>query len=315
TEGNKTGVLTELLYRMSSVDHEIAYMPSHWSKRFSAEELFPYYFKFCEDITKDARNSYKHELNISYGASDRTKYDIYGTDLPKDAPILVFIHGGYWMEFSKDLSGFVVPNFVSKGIKVIVAGYDLCPNVTLTEIVQQAKTLAEKILVMAKSLGSKGVWICGHSAGAHLAASLIHDQNWLDVITRHKCRDLFKGLVLIGGVYALEPLLRVSVNESLKLTPNEISTLSFAPLQEGDDGNKKLESVQKVKVIVTVGECDSPIFIEESRRYARRLTKMVDNVEFILMRNNTDHFDIVENLVKGDFLLSRVMVDNIWNGF
>ena len=32
------------------------------------------------------------------------------------------------MEFSKDMSGFAVPNFVAHGIKVVVAGYDLCPN-------------------------------------------------------------------------------------------------------------------------------------------------------------------------------------------
>lgn len=45
-----------------------------------------------------------------------------------DAPIFVFIHGGYWQEFSKDLTGFSVPLFVKNKIKVITVGYDLCPN-------------------------------------------------------------------------------------------------------------------------------------------------------------------------------------------
>lgn len=45
-----------------------------------------------------------------------------------DAPIFVFIHGGYWQEFSKDLAGFSVPLFVKNKIKVITVGYDLCPN-------------------------------------------------------------------------------------------------------------------------------------------------------------------------------------------
>ena len=48
-----------------------------------------------------------------------------------DAPIFLFIHGGYWQEFTKNLSAFAATTFVSKGIKVIVGGYDLCPNGTL----------------------------------------------------------------------------------------------------------------------------------------------------------------------------------------
>ena len=45
-----------------------------------------------------------------------------------DAPIFVFIHGGYWQEFHKDYAGFPITSLVSKGIKVIIAGYDLCPQ-------------------------------------------------------------------------------------------------------------------------------------------------------------------------------------------
>lgn len=62
------------------------------------------------------------------------------------------------------------------------------------------------------------MWVAGHSAGAHLAACLLHDDTWLELMVRHGYRSLLKGLVLIGGVYALEPLIHVSVNEALKLT-------------------------------------------------------------------------------------------------
>lgn len=48
--------------------------------------------------------------------------------LVQDAPVCVFIHGGYWQEFHKDFSGFLVKLFVSKGIKVVIVGYDLCPQ-------------------------------------------------------------------------------------------------------------------------------------------------------------------------------------------
>lgn len=63
-----------------------------------------------------------------------------------------------------------------------------------------------------------GVWICGHSAGAQLAARLL-DENWLSNLTRNPRRkQLFKGLFLIGGVYNLEPILKLDeVNNVLKM--------------------------------------------------------------------------------------------------
>ncbi|XP_011500402.1 PREDICTED: kynurenine formamidase [Ceratosolen solmsi marchali] len=285
-------------------------MPSCWSKRYESTELLEKYFKLAEDTTKEVRNSTEHELNISYGSSERTKYDIYGTNLPKNAPIFLFIHGGYWKEFSKDLSGLVVPNLIAHGIKVVVGGYDLCPNVRLTEIINQIKLLTEKILTMARLSGSQCVWIGGHSAGAHLAAALIHDQNWLDLIASHGLLTLLKGLVLIGGIYAIEPLLGTSLKDCLNLSPDEIKSYTFAPFNESDVTEDNFIALRDLKVIVTVGECDSPIFIEESRRYSRRLIKLVDNVEFLFLRG-IDHFDIIENLTNKEYHLSKVLIKNL----
>ncbi|KAL7301663.1 hypothetical protein TKK_0005666 [Trichogramma kaykai] len=289
---------------------EYDYMPSNWSKRYGPTELLARYFKFCENTTAQVRGSIEHELDVPYAASEKAKYDSYGTNLPDDAPILLFIHGGYWMEFSKDLSGFAVPNFVANGVKVVLAGYDLCPNVRLPDIVRQIKTLVAKLLNLAKNLGSKGVWLAGHSAGAHLAASLLHDPDWL--AENRASLAWLRGAWFLSGVYALEPLLRTSVQEALRLTPEEIEKYTFAPLDEGkQQPNQQHSGLDNFKAVVVVGESDSPIFVEESRRYARRLTSIVDNVEYLLLRNDVDHFDIVENLTKADFVLSRHMVDSI----
>ncbi|XP_023247131.1 kynurenine formamidase [Copidosoma floridanum] len=291
--------------------HPNNYMPSNWSKRYGPIELQARFLKFCENVTRKTRSSIAHELNVPYGSSERAKYDIYGTDLPDDAPIFIFIHGGYWMEFSKDLSGFSVPNFVAHGIKVVVAGYDLCPNVRLTDIVQQIKLLVEKIIILAQSLKSKCIWLGGHSAGAHLAESLLHDHKWR--ASKHSCLELLKGLVPIGGIYDLKPVLSLSVNEAVKLTSEEISLYTFAPIDELKKLENNSECISNLKVILAVGECDSPIFVEESKRYARRLIQFVDNIKFLLLRNHIDHFDIVENLTTNDLLLSKILIHNVKN--
>nr|XP_012214422.1 PREDICTED: kynurenine formamidase [Linepithema humile]XP_012214423.1 PREDICTED: kynurenine formamidase [Linepithema humile] len=273
------------------------------SKRYGPEEICARFFKFCEEVTTKARETVKCELNVPYGPTERTKYDIYGTDLPEDAPIFVFIHGGYWQEFSKDLAGFSVPLFVENKIKVITVGYDLCPNVKMGDIIAQIKSAVEQILKYAADSNSKHVCIAGHSAGAHLTAALLHDDDWIDCMIQQGYFALLKGLILIGGLYNIKPLIGTSFAVPLKLTDEEIKTLSFSTLDEAKD-----RQIRGLKVIVTVGECDSPVFINESREYAQKIIPVVDNVEYLLLRDNIDHFDIVEKFLDPNYHLAKLIL-------
>ncbi|XP_047352640.1 kynurenine formamidase isoform X1 [Vespa velutina] len=317
---------------------EVLYSPSEWSKRFKPEELISRFLIFAVNVTKKARNTTKCLLDIPYGPTERTKYDIYGTDLPNDAPIFIYIHGGYWQELSKDFGGFSVPVLVANKIKVVSIGYDLCPNVKLQDIISQIKIAIETILSSAVNSGCRCVWICGHSAGAHLAAAFLHDTKWIECMTKRGYFQLIKGLLLAGGIYNLGPLTNTSYNEALKLTEDDIKELSFSTLD-----TKEYKPIKNLKVIVTVGECDSPVFINETREYAQvsltihkiykipiceiikfkiiffflfffffsffqKIMSFVDNVEYILLRDNIDHFDIVENLLDTEFVLTRLIL-------
>ncbi|XP_076635700.1 kynurenine formamidase [Colletes latitarsis] len=293
---------------MSISDHEVNYTPSRWSRRFEQIKLLEHYFAFAAKVTKNARKTLKCKLDVPYGTTDRAKYDIYGTDLPEDAPILIFIHGGYWQEGSKEIASFAAPVFVARGIKVITVGYDLCPQVKLKDIISQIKLAIEEILKSASSRGSmpRSVWIVGHSAGAHLAVSLLFDVSWMEKMAKQRYLNLLKGIVLIGGIYDLKPLLDTTINDALKLTKDEIDAYSFAIVD-----TTNIKPIQDLKVIVTNGECDTPIFINESRKCAQKLVTIVDNVQYVLLRENVDHFDIVERLTEPEFLLTKVIMDNI----
>lgn len=74
-----------------------------------------------------------------------------------DAPIVVYIHGGYWQFLKKDVSAYLVEPLVSNGIKVIVVEYDLCPALTLSELIQQITRCGEFILNYADRLKSRYV--------------------------------------------------------------------------------------------------------------------------------------------------------------
>ncbi|KAI4501261.1 hypothetical protein M0802_003634 [Mischocyttarus mexicanus] len=284
---------------------EKLYSPSEWSKRYTSAEMMSRYFIFAADVTKKARNTTKCDLDIPYGPTEHMKYDIYGTDLPNDAPVQIFIHGGYWQEFSKDLSGFSVPVLVENKIKVIVVGYDLCPDVKFENIVYEIKIAIEKIISSVKKSGCQCVWITGHSAGAHLTATLLHDTKWIEYMTEQGYFQLIKGLLLIGGLYNLEPLVKTSYNEALKLTENDIKRFSLSTLDTNG-----YTPIKNLKVIATVGENDSPVFINETRQYAQKAISFVDNVEYILLRD-IDHFDIVENLLNAEFILTQLILKHM----
>lgn len=63
-----------------------------------------------------------------------------------DAPLFIYIHGGYWQAFSKETCAFCVSPLIKAGIRVIVLGYDLCPEVTLEQITKQIESAADFIL-------------------------------------------------------------------------------------------------------------------------------------------------------------------------
>ena len=60
----------------------------------------------------------------------------------------------------------------------------------------------------------------GHSAGAHLAASLVTE------LAPGPTRDLVAGLLLVGGIYDLPPLAESYVNERVGMGAQEAVALA-----------------------------------------------------------------------------------------
>ncbi|KAH0949350.1 hypothetical protein HN011_010121 [Eciton burchellii] len=114
------------------------------------------------------------------------------------------------------------------------------------------------------SISSRNTYVCvaGHSVGAHLAASLLHDEDWIDRMTELGYLKLLQNIILIAGVYNIAPLTDLKINDGLKLTKEEIKTYSFSKLKEN-------RQVHGLKVIVTMGEYDTPVAINEAREYTQ----------------------------------------------
>ena len=107
------------------------------------------------------------DLNLRYGATTRQIIDLFRADGGGDALLAVFIHGGFWRSLDPTHFSQVAKGLNGRGIDVALAGYDLCPQVTIGQIVEEMR---QACLYLWTRFG-KRLLVLGHSAGGHLAAA------------------------------------------------------------------------------------------------------------------------------------------------
>ena len=169
-----------------------------------------------EELSEELVQSMPGKLDVSYGAaSPRQTLDIFTPETGK-APVLIFIHGGYWYFNSKDPRRFPAKEFIPRGIAWVPINYRLVPNVTMTEVVADVRNAVKWLYEHCADYGCdpERIYVSGNSAGGHLAAELVSD-DWPD---RYGLpADGVKGVCAISGLYDLEPLLECEPNEKLQL--------------------------------------------------------------------------------------------------
>lgn len=161
------------------------------------------------------RAKLKSHLDVPYGGSSRQVMDIFPADRP-GAPVLVYFHGGYWRAGSKEENCNFAELFVRAGATIAVMEYDLCPSVTVSDIVRQARSAIAWVYRNISDYGGDPfrLYIAGLSAGGHLVAmALAHDWE-----KEGLPRDFIKGAVAISGVYDLDAVVHVEVNKEIRLT-------------------------------------------------------------------------------------------------
>jgi arylformamidase len=240
-------------------------------------------------------------LNIAYGKSFREKLDIYGDDLPADSPLFVFIHGGYWQMCSKWESAFLVKTLVEKGVRVILVEYDLCPTVTLQKIVSQVQEAFKWTSEYVKENSIKSVSFSGHSAGGHLLATSLTKEFIESIASDVKMFTYF-----ISGVYDLTELRHLKAaneNNILSLDDNNYRQLS----PQFNDFSHLL--TRNITHFICVGEFESEKFKEQSKDFAEKTFKNIQNVKYKVIKDR-DHFDIVEKLLESDYELTKLILSN-----
>ncbi|XP_055639575.1 kynurenine formamidase [Toxorhynchites rutilus septentrionalis] len=283
---------------------EKEYAPSKWTKRFDTpREVLDHHVKFVTEVSRDNRKQLCCTLNVRYGRGENATFDIYGDDLPGDAPLFVYIHGGYWQMLYKTDSAYCVKPLVERGYRVIILGYDLCPKINLEQLVAQIKSAGVYILNYAAEKHVKHISFAGHSAGAHLIATML---DCPFVAAMGKEIDRIKQIYLISGVYKLDELFYTTeVNKNNLLGLNALTIQSLSPLLQNYQHLLGFNS----RIHIYVGENESPVFKQMSSDMCKHFEKFALDSTFQILPN-LDHFNIVEKLSEKDYFITNNILEH-----
>lgn len=232
------------------------------------------------------------ELGISYGESERQRYDLFKPEDAAGNAIVMFIHGGYWQALDRSFFSHMARGLNTRGVPVAVVGYDLCPQVHLGHIVWEMQQAAAALWRRYQ----RPVVASGHSAGGHLAACLLAT-DWKNVDPELPSQ-LVPAAYGISGLYNLKPLTETSINGALKLDMEAAERESplFWPAPSG------------LTMDAVVGGAES----DEYHKQSRRITD-VWGLEGVKTRYEeiagANHFTVVAPLAEPDSAMTRRLAE------
>jgi arylformamidase len=225
------------------------------------------------------------ELNVPYGAAPRHIVDVFWPAVDRADHIAVFIHGGYWQLFEPALFSHLARGANERGIPMVLIGYDLCPTVTLEDIVTQIKAACVFLWQRYK----RRLVLTGHSAGGHLTAAMLATDWAAEGVDPH----IIAAGLSISGVFELSPLLDTSMNDKLRMS--EASARALSPI----GWTPRPEAL----IDAWVGGAESEEFLRQSRDFADAWAAKGARTRFECV-DSANHFTIISGLIDPD---SRMM--------
>lgn len=210
-------------------------------------------------------------VDLAYGPGERNKWDIYPSADPA-APVLIFIHGGYWQRNGRELFASMAEGALAHGLSVAMPGHTLAPDATLMQIVAEIRGALDWLAREGVRHGAGGpAIVSGWSAGAHLAAMSVDHPS-------------VRAGVAISGVYELGPIRDTNLDAALKLSDQEIAQLS--PL--------RLAPVHK-PLTIAYGSEELPALVHDSRRL-HALRAAAHAPGWLLPIAGANHFTVLDAL-------------------
>jgi arylformamidase len=272
-----------------AIDWEVEYnnrarVPEH-------PQIFERWARDAAGYRAAATKEGRAEIGLKYGASARQTIDLFKPPGPDSGKLALFIHGGYWRSLEPASFSHLAQGMNQRGVTVAVAGYDLCPQVSIGDIIRQTQSAC---LFLWKRLNRR-IMVSGHSAGGHLAACMAAtDWKALDAAAP---ADLVPAGYAISGLYDLTVLLHLSANADFKLDAAEARRIS--PLFWPVPRNRVLDAV--------VGGLESLEFLRQSRIVADGWREKGAETRYEEIAG-TNHFTVCDAMTDADSTMTRRLV-------
>ena len=249
------------------------------------------------DRSEKFRQNVDSSLNCQYGDGEKDKLDIFRCG-EANAPLFIFIHGGYWQRGDKSVYSFVAESFINSGIDVALIGYQLCPVASMTNIVEKIQEAIIWIWHNAEnySISKNRINVSGHSAGGHITGMILAT-DWQQ-ISSDLPTDLVKTGIPISGLYQLEPLRKTTIADALGL--DDVESMALSP--------HFFEPITTAPILVTLGGAETPEFHWQTDQFVEKW-KLHDISLDYHAEPDVDHFGVVERLASKDSQIFKKISD------
>lgn len=255
-----------------------------YNPRETVPEFMTHFDRFVK-LSDETRAQLKPKIDVRFGDGPKETMDVF---LSPDAgaPVHIFFHGGYWRSQDKKDYAFVARDLVAAGFTVICANYDLCPDVTVADITQQAVRCVKYVYQHVGEFNGDQdrISISGHSAGGQIVARLA-SCDWEDILGDP---NPFCAVVPISGVFDLEPVRHATMNDDIRL--DEASAADNSPMLDA--------APVDVKMMAIVGGNESPEFVRQSDAYAAYCRRSGLTVP-VYKAWGANHFTVLEEVFLG----------------
>ncbi|MEU3058847.1 alpha/beta hydrolase [Streptomyces subrutilus] len=282
---------------MSTAGLDLDYSPSSL-----VPDLDVHLARYAADSAR-ARETLPAHLDLPCGPLPEQRLDLFPAADP-GAPLVVFVHGGYWQELSRSEAAFAAADFVAAGVSFAALGYGLAPGYGMRAITAMAADSVRRVCAGRARLpgAPSAVHLAGHSAGAHLVASALLDTAGWRAAGLDAAAEIASA-TLVSGVYALEPLTGTYVNDALGMDAAEARELS--PLLRLTAGAAALPPL-----VVARGERETAAFGRQQAEFAGAARAAGADVAELVVPGR-HHFDLPFDLGRPDTALGAALARRI----
>ncbi len=272
------------LYREFSTQAELdlQYDPERWVGDTTA---FDKVIAGRVPLAERARAEVRGVLDIAYGPTLAERLNVYPA-AQANAPIVIFIHGGYWFDarLTRDRYVWIAAAFVRSGITAVLVDYAVCPRVTIDEITRECRAAVAWVYGNAATFGGdrSRIYVTGSSAGGHLTA-IVATTDWVGEYELPA--DIVKGGCPISGLYDLAPFPYTWLQPKLQLTWDQVRRNSPISLVRPDGP----------PLLVSFGKDESPEFHRQSESFADSW-RAAGNDARLLPQTGCNHWTAISGL-------------------